>query len=197
LERQADKDHAVAINPLDNLSVSIRGASTGARASSSSFITSQVLRELGNKPGVLDTQAMSRMGLQDSFRNFDVTDVSPADLGMVSKNLYALGLIDKTTANLLVSAGTSLDATGNQTRPNVRINALDYFASRIDNLRSANVNGNEYTFHVVPDYIKAVYVLQNLDDFAKEGQRASNALSSVRNQVGNVHVSRPGINTWA
>lgn len=185
------------MNSIGSVTASIRGANAATRSSSSSFTTVQVLRELGNKPGVLDTHAMSRMGLQDSFKDFDATNVSPANLGLVSKNLYALGLIDKTTANLLVSAGTSLDATGNQTRPDVKMNALDYFASRIDNLRSANLNGNEYGFHVVPDYIQAVYVLQNLTDFAKVGQSASNAMSSVRNQVGNVKVSTPGINTWA
>jgi hypothetical protein len=49
----------------------------------------------------------------------------------------------------------------------------------------------------VPDYIKAVYVLQNLNDFAKDGQSANHALSSVRDQVGSIKVPNPGINTWA
>lgn len=184
------------MNGIGNITASIRSASSSGRTSSSSYATAQLLKELGNKPGVLDTKAMASMGLKDSFRNFDVTSVSPADLGLVSKNLYALGLIDKTTANLMVSAGTSLDSTGNQTQPNVKINALDYFAARINSLRSANVNGNEYAFHVVPDYINTVYVLQNLNDFAKESQSASNASSSVKNQVGSAQTSRPGISTW-
>jgi hypothetical protein len=141
--------------------------------------------------------AMDKMGLKPAFANFDVTDVTPAELGLVSKNLFALGLIDKTTANLLVSAGTSLDAVGNQTRPNVKMNALDYFAARIDSLRSANVNGNEYAFHVVPDYIKAVYILQNLDEFGKDGRGTASAYSSVKNQVGTIKTPAVGINTWA
>lgn len=186
----------MSINATAAPSVTIRGAGTVTR-SSNSFTTNQLLRELGNKPGVLDTTAMGKMGLQPSFSSFDVTSVTPSDLGLVSKNLYALGFIDKTTANLLISAGTSLDAVGNQTRPNVKMNALDYFAARIDSLRSANTNGNEYGFHVVPDYIKAVYVLQNLDEFAKQGQAQSNAQSSVRNQVGGVKTSLLGINTYA
>jgi hypothetical protein len=163
--------------PTFSASIHTRGITSN---SSSAATTSRILRELGSNNTVLDTVAMGQMGLQPSFRAFDATSVTPADLGMVSKNLYALGFIDKTTANLLVTAGTTLDNLGNQTQPNVKMNALDYFAARIDSLRSANINGNEYAFHVIPDYIKAVYVLQNLSDFAKttQSQSASQAASS-------------------
>lgn len=181
---------------IGNITASIRSSSGSGRTYYSSYTTAQVLKEIGNKPGVLVTKSMEKMGLQNSFSNFDVTSVSPADLGLVSKNLYALGLIDKTTANLLITAGTSLDGMGNQTQPNVKINALDYFAARIDNLRNANINGNEYAFHVVPDYINTVYVLQNLNDFAKAGQSASKASSSINSQVAAAQASRPGVNTW-
>jgi hypothetical protein len=177
---------------IGNITASIRGATGSNRTSYSSCATAQVLQEIGTKPGVLDTKAMAAMGLQNSFKDFDVTNVSPAELGLVSKNLYALGLIDKTTANLMISAGTSLDGVGNQTQPNVKMNALDYFAARIDNLRNANVNGNQYGFQVVPDYINTVYVLQNLNDFAKAGQGDSSAASSVKDLT-----SGSGINTWA
>jgi hypothetical protein len=50
------------------------------------------------------------------------------------------------------------------------MNALDYFAARIAFLRTASVNNDHYGFQVVPDYIKTVYVLQNLDDYAKSQQ---------------------------
>lgn len=171
-----------------SVSFTVKGKQDAAKSVSSSKVN-QILREVGNKPGVLDTVAMQRFGLQKAFQGFDAKAVSPQDLGLVSKNLYALGLIDKTTAGLLVSAGTSLDAVGNQTAPTVKMNALTYFASRIDSLRSANVNGNEYGFHVVPDYIKAIHVLQNLDAFAKEGESAASVL---RQQFGN-----NSVDTWA
>lgn len=187
----------MTISNIGSVNISVRTAGGSAGLATTSFAADRILRELGSKPGILDTDAMKRMGLQPSFSSFDAKAVTPSELGLVSKNLYALGFIDKTTANLLVSAGTSLDAVGNQTKPNVKMNALEYLAAHIDSLRSANVNGNEYGFHVVPDYIKAVYVLQNLSDFAKDGQSAANAQSSVKTQVGNVQPSRPGINTWA
>ncbi|MGV8864691.1 MAG: hypothetical protein ACOH2T_26450 [Pseudomonas sp.] len=132
-----------------------------------SLATTQLLSQIGTAD-VLDTATMKSLGLQSSFKDFDVTAITPGALGLVSKNLFALGLIDKTTANLLLSAGTSLDSLGNQTKPDTEMNALNYFSARIKSLNTANVGGDEYGFFAVPDYIKAVQVLQNLDTFAKQ-----------------------------
>ncbi|MFJ5297657.1 hypothetical protein ACIQAL_14155 [Pseudomonas sp. NPDC088368] len=161
--------------------VSIKMASATTRASSS-FTTQQVLREIGKKEGVLDTAALEKLGLGASFSQFDISAVTPVELGLISKNLYALGLIDKITANLMVAAGTHLDALGNQTRPNEKMNALDYFAARISSLRTATSGLDEYGFHVVPDYIKTVHALQNLDDFARIQNARQRATSSLQQQ---------------
>jgi hypothetical protein len=87
----------------------------------------------------------------------------------------------------MLAAGTNLDAVGNQLTPNVKMNALDYFAARIDNLRKASINSNEYGFQVVPDYINTVYVLQDLNEFAMNA-RSNNASSSSSSQGLSVHI---------
>ncbi|MDH0746055.1 hypothetical protein N5D61_06830 [Pseudomonas sp. GD03842] len=167
-------------------SVSIRATPVSAKGSSS-YLTNQVLQQIGKKEGVLDTEALKKAGLGPSFASFDVTAITPNELGLVSKNLYALGLIDKTTANLMISAGTNLNSVGNQTVPDGKFNALDYFAARIDNLNKASVGNNQYGFHVVPDYIKTVHALLNLDDFAKNQRSLSRSASSISGQVAAAH----------
>lgn len=172
-------------------SVSIRPTQSTS-TSSNSYLTSQIMQEIGTKDGVLDTDALKQAGLGPSFADFDMTSITPAEMGLVSKNLYALGLIDKTTANLMISAGTNLDAVGNQATPNIKMNALDYFAARIDNLRAASVGDNDYGYQVVPDYIKTVYVIQNLNGFAKaqrsEGDSASTSKGAANSTGINIRV---------
>jgi hypothetical protein len=62
------------------------------------------------------------------------------------------------------------------------MNALDYFAARISSLRTATSGLDEYGFHVVPDYIKTVHALQNLDDFARIQNARQRATSSLQQQ---------------
>lgn len=157
---------------LPPLSVSIRGGvSSSASASSQTFITASVLREIGKDPNALDTKTMHKLRLESSFKDFDIRAITPAQMGLVSKNLFALGLIDVTTANLMINAGNDLDNYGNHKSPNAPMNALDYFASRITNLKNASTAGNKYAAFVIPDYTNTVHVLQNLDDFAKLAQK--------------------------
>jgi hypothetical protein len=152
--------------------VSIRGgANASTSASAQSFITASVLNQVGKDPNALDTKTMHKLNLDSSFKDFDIRAITPAQMGLVSKNLFALGLIDVTTANLLVNAGNDLDNYGNHKAPNAPMNALDYFASRITNLQSASTQGNKYAAFVIPDYTNTIHVLQNLDDFAKLAQR--------------------------
>lgn len=160
------------------LTLSIRQAKTAQ--TKPSVITQQVMTEIGKKEGVLDTLTMQAKRLGKAFASFNVESITPTELGLVSKNLYALGYIDKTTANLMLTAGTSLDAFGNQTQPDTKINALDYFAARIHSLKQASTKGNDYAFHVVPDYIKTVHALLNLDDFAKSQALPQTATSKGR-----------------
>lgn len=168
-----DRHMTTSVGPKLN-AVTIRNANN-ASLRFSPYLTSQVMQEVGQQKGVLDTDALDKAGLGPSFAAFDMTSITPSEMGLVSKNLYALGLIDKTTANLLISAGTGLDSVGNPSSPDIKMNALDYFAARIDFLRTASVGNDQYGFQVVPDYIKAVYVLQNLDEFAKS-QRGRDAV---------------------
>jgi len=94
----------------------------------------------------------------------------------------------------MISAGTDLDSVGNQSSPNVKMNALDYFAARIDNLRTVSVNNSEYGFQVVPDYINTVYVLQNLNDFAKEQRSGSEVQTSIKSRVNEAGTYFSGVN---
>lgn len=154
------------------ISASIRGgATTSPSASSQSFITAQILNQVGKDPSALDTKTMHKLRLESSFKDFDIRAITPAQMGLVSKNLFALGLIDVTTANLMVNAGNDLDNYGNHKAPNNPMNALDYFASRINNLKNASTQGNKYASFVIPDYATTIHVLQNLDDFAKLAQK--------------------------
>ncbi|MNU38654.1 hypothetical protein D3C71_273310 [compost metagenome] len=143
---------------LDVSSLRVQGSGSTAHGSNA-YVTERILREIVNESGLLDTISMERLGLQSAFSSFNATWMSPADLGVISKNMFALGSIDKVTSMFFISAGTSLDGVGCQTHPSVKMNALDYFAARIDKLRRANLYGNEHAFHVVPDYIKALHTL--------------------------------------
>lgn len=118
---------------------------------------------------------MPKLNLDSSFKDFDIRAITPAQMGLVSKNLFSLGLIDVTTANLLVNAGNDLDNYGNHKSPDTPMDALDYFASRITNLQNASTQGDKYASFVIPDYTNTVHVLQNLDDFAKLAQQGLSA----------------------
>jgi len=158
------------------LSTSIKsggGNTLGSGAKALSVNATSVLQQIGKDPTALNTTTMTRLKLESAFKDFNSQDISPAQLGLVSKNLADLGLIDQTTANLFISAGTDLDKVGNQKNPDVKINAMEFFAARITSLRTAKSSGNYYAEHVIPDYKKAMYVLQNLDAFAKQGQAAA------------------------
>jgi hypothetical protein len=158
---------------IGNVTAHIRSSTSSTTSSASqSAITSLIINEVGKDPAALDTQSMHQLKLESSFKDFDITSVTPAQLGLVSKNLFALGLIDITTANLLVNAGNDLDNHGNHTDPDVPMNALDYFASRINSLQSESTAGNKYASFVIPDYTNTIHVLQDLDGFAKIAKQA-------------------------
>jgi len=153
--------------------------STSAASKSMSVNTSVVMQQIGTDTNALDTASMQAQGLGSTFQDFDLTNVTPAQLGLVSKNLLALGLISDTTATQMVEAGTDLDSTGNHTAPDAPFNALDYFASRINNLNTATTGGNKYADQVLPDYINTVHVLQDLDAFAKNANAAASRVDTT------------------
>lgn len=165
-----------AISNMPHVSLSLRnGASASSPLSAQSFNTALVLKQIGTDPDALDTKKMHKLKLESSFKDFDIRSITPAQMGLVSKNLFALGLIDLTTANLMVGAGNDLDNYGNHTNPNAPMNALDYFASRITSLKTAQTQGVKYASFVIPDYTNTIHVLQNLNDFAKLAQKGLNA----------------------
>ncbi|MFJ5299032.1 hypothetical protein ACIQAL_21170 [Pseudomonas sp. NPDC088368] len=53
----------------------------------SAYLTNQVLQEMGENKGVLDTEALEKAGLGTSFSAFDMTSITPSEMGLVSKNL--------------------------------------------------------------------------------------------------------------
>lgn len=164
----------ITIGIASPVTVHIRSSASSSAASSASqsAITSLVLNEVGKDANALDTTSMHKLKLESSFKDVDITSITPAQLGLVSKNLFALGLIDVTTANLMVNAGNDLDNHGNHLHPDEPMNALDYFASRINNLQTASTAGNKYAAFVIPDYTNTIHVLQDLDGFAKLAKKA-------------------------
>nr|WP_178120490.1 hypothetical protein [Pseudomonas sp. PB101] len=43
--------------------------------------------------------------------------------------------------------------------PDAKFNALEYFASQLDNIQSNNLKGNKYANYLIPEFKKAIYVL--------------------------------------
>jgi hypothetical protein len=51
--------------------------------------------------------------------------------------------------------------------PDAKFNALEYFASQLDNIQSNNLKGNKYANYLIPEFKKSIYVLQNLETYGK------------------------------
>ena len=51
--------------------------------------------------------------------------------------------------------------------PEASFNALEYFATQLDSIQNNNMKGNKYANYLVPEYKKAIYVLQNLKTYGE------------------------------
>ncbi|WP_248797836.1 hypothetical protein [Pseudomonas sp. MWU13-2105] len=133
----------------------------------------QVLRDLGKDPLALDTGKMSKDKLRSNFKGFDPSSVSPDQLGKISSFLKERGLISPFTASLMLNAGEQFDKFGVQKKPTEKFNALEYFATQISTIQDRSLNGSQFSNYMVPEYKRAINVLQNLQQFGSTGASMS------------------------
>jgi hypothetical protein len=134
-----------------------------------SATTNRILLEIGENPVALNTLAMEQSKLRPLFKGFDAENVSPEELGSFGKQLLAFGLVDNLTADLMGRAAMEFDNEGNIKHPEVKINALEFFAKRVDEMQGKILRGDKYAKLLLPDYIKTVHVIKNLQVFASTG----------------------------
>jgi hypothetical protein len=126
----------------------------------------QMLDLVGNNPVELDTVKMDKMKLRKQMKGFDPTNISVKAMGSISIFLKERGLISDVTAVTLSNAGDKFDRFGIKD-PDAKFNALEYFATQLENIQSNNLKGNKYANYLVPEFKKAIYVLQNLGTYGK------------------------------
>ncbi|NWA03579.1 hypothetical protein [Pseudomonas gingeri] len=126
----------------------------------------KVLKDIKPDPKALDTDKMAKEHLQSKFQGFDPKSVTAEQLAKYSDILKEQGLISSTTANLLSTAGS-------QKKPNEKFNALDYFANQISGLQNSPTKNEQFTNYMIPEYKRAINVLQNLQQFANSGASMS------------------------
>jgi hypothetical protein len=126
----------------------------------------QMLNLVGNNPVALDTAKMDKMEMRKQMKGFDPTNISVKSMGNLSVFLKERGLISDVTAVTLSNAGDKFDRFGIKD-PDAKFNALEYFAIQLDNIQNNNLKGNKYANYLIPEFKKAIYVLQNLETYGK------------------------------
>lgn len=132
----------------------------------------QMLALVGNDPNALNIAEMDRQKLHKNVKGFDPENVSAKQLGNLSAFLRGKGLITDLTAMTLLNAGDKFDRFGVQKDPDAKFNALEYFATQLDTIQSNSIKGDKYAAGLIPEYKKAIYVLQNLKTYG-EGNAAA------------------------
>ncbi|VEF11323.1 Uncharacterised protein [Pseudomonas fluorescens] len=127
----------------------------------------QMLSRVGSDPNALNTAEMDKQGLRKQIKGFNPADVSVKQLGKLSEFLRGRGLISEVTSFTLLNAGDKFDRFGVQKDPDARFNALEYFATQLDAIETNGLNGNLYGKGLIPEYKKAIYVLQNLKAYGE------------------------------
>ncbi|MFJ2710676.1 hypothetical protein ACIOZM_07265 [Pseudomonas sp. NPDC087346] len=152
---------------------------TGAKKQvSQSVKVQQMLTKVGNDPNVLNTAEMDKQNLRKQIKGFDPTNVSAKQLGNLSSFLRGRGLISEVTSISLFNAGDKFDRFGVQD-PDAKFDALAYFATQLDAIQTNGLNGNYYGKALIPEYKKAIYVLQNLKTYG-EGNASKPVDSGVK-----------------
>jgi hypothetical protein len=131
----------------------------------------QMLTKVGNDPNAINAAEMDKQGLRKQIKGFNPADVSVKQLGKLSVFLRERGLISEVTSFTLLNAGEKFDRFGVQKDPEARFNALEYFATQLDAIQTNGLNGNAYGKNLIPEFKKAIYVLQNLKTYG-EGNAA-------------------------
>ncbi|WP_435036780.1 hypothetical protein [Pseudomonas neuropathica] len=139
---------------------------TGAKKQvSQSVKVQQMLTLVGNDPTALNTAEMDKQGLRKAIKGFDPANVSVKQLGNLSEVLRSRGLISEITSFTLKNAGDKFDRFGVTKDIDAKFNALEYFATQLDAIQSNGLNGNAYGKNLIPEFKKAIYVLQNLKTY--------------------------------
>ena len=141
---------------------------TGAKKQvSQSVKVQQMLTLVGNDPNALNVAEMDKQGLRKQIKGFDPANVSVKQLGNLSEFLRGRGLISEITSITLLNAGDKFDRFGVQKDPEAKFNALEYFATQLDAIQTNSLNGNYYGKSLIPEFKKAIYVLQNLKTYGE------------------------------
>ncbi|CAM3038926.1 hypothetical protein BZK31_28560 [Pseudomonas floridensis] len=130
---------------------------------------SQVLRDVGENALALNSFEMEKRKMKPLFKDFNPAQITPEELAKAGMMLYKFGFIDNHTAELMSRAGNEFDAKGKVLNPDKEINALEFFASRIVEMKEKSAWGDPYAKLLVPDYIRAIHIIQNLEAFARSG----------------------------
>ncbi|ALI03943.1 hypothetical protein C1Y08_00275 [Pseudomonas sp. FW306-02-F02-AA] len=138
------------------------GETSSSKPVPQSVKVKQMLALVGNDPLALNTAKMSEQKLYKNFKGFDPETVTVKQPGNISAFLRDRGLISDVTALTLLNAGDKFDRFGGPKNLDEKFNALEYFATQLDNIQSNDLKGNKYANHLIPEYKKAIYVLQNL-----------------------------------
>ncbi|KPW91595.1 MULTISPECIES: hypothetical protein [Pseudomonas syringae group] len=129
----------------------------------------QVLQEVGENSIALNSLAMEKRKMKPLFKGFNPEQITPKDLNRAGMILYKFGMIDNHTAELMSRAGDEFDKQGKLVDPSKEINALEFFANRIIDMKEKALSGDPYANALLPDYIKTIHILQNLQVFAESG----------------------------
>ncbi|WP_445178190.1 hypothetical protein [Pseudomonas sp. McL0111] len=152
---------------------------TGAKKQvAQSVKVQQMLTMVGNDPNALNTAEMDKQNLRKQIKGFDPTNVTAKQLGNLSSFLRGRGLISEVTSISLFNAGDKFDRFGVQD-PDAKFDALAYFATQLDAIQTNGLNGNFYGKALIPEYKKAIYVLQNLKTYG-EGNAAKPVDAGVK-----------------
>jgi hypothetical protein len=127
----------------------------------------QMLALVGSDPSALNTKLMDEQKLHRNVKGFDPENVTAKQLGNLSAFLKAKGLISDITSMTLMNAGDKFDRFGIQKDPDAKFNALEYFATQLDTIQNNSIKGDKYATGLIPEYKKAIYVLQNLQAYGK------------------------------
>jgi len=141
---------------------------TGAKKQvAQSVKVQQMLTMVGNDPNALNTAEMDKQGLRKNIKGFDPANVSVKQMGNLAAMLRSRGLISEITSFTLLNAGDKFDRFGVTKDIDVKFNALEYFAAQLDAIQNNGLNGNAYGKNLIPEFKKAIYVLQNLKTYGE------------------------------
>ncbi|WNW13507.1 hypothetical protein RRX38_20875 [Pseudomonas sp. DTU_2021_1001937_2_SI_NGA_ILE_001] len=138
-------------------------------AAPTSMQAQQVLSEIGQNALALNALEMEKQRLKPLFKGFNPAHISPKALGEAGMLLFKLGFIDNLTADLMSRTGAEFDAQGKVLNVEQPINALEFLANRIAQMKERTQWGDRYAETLLPDYVRTIHVMQNLQAFAESG----------------------------